>query len=225
MKNFTKQFKPLNLPIHGVRLPSFFIEKDHKRKNGLSEDVDNFDFLRGICLNGFKKLKLKKSSKRYKEYADRAKHELDILKELGFIDYILLVWEVINYCKENKIPIGLGRGSAAGSLVLYLSGITAVDPIKNGLYFERFISKTRAKKNIVDGITYLDGNLMCDVDLDICYYNRAKVIKFLEEKFKGRTSKILTFLINSLSIFLTKLIISPELYFSSITKAKSLTTF
>lgn len=196
-KNFISQFKNLSKPIHGVRLPQFEIEKKYKRIHGLSEDVDNYDFLRGICLNGFKKLKLRKNTKKYKLYVDRTRRELDILKDLGFIDYILLVWTVINYCKEQDIPVGLGRGSAAGSLVLFLTGVTGIDPIKYGLYFERFISKTRAKKNIVDGITYLDGSLMCDIDLDICYYNRATVIKFLEEKFSGRTSKILT--LNTLS--------------------------
>ena len=71
-------------------------------------------------------------------------------------------------------------------------GVTKVDPIKYELFFERFISKIRAKKQIVDGITYLDGSLMCDVDIDICYYNRHKVIKYLDQLFSGRTSKILT---------------------------------
>jgi DNA polymerase-3 subunit alpha len=148
-------------------------------------------------LKGFRDLKIDKSSAQYQEYADRIKHELTIMQELGFIDYILLVWDVIHFCKINDIPTGIGRGSAAGSLVLYVIGVTKIDPIKYGLYFERFISKTRAKKKVVDGITYLDGSLMCDVDLDICYYNRPKVLKYLEEKFKGKTSKILTF--NTLS--------------------------
>ena len=197
MKSFTSQFKNLSRPVHGVRLPQFEIEKKYKRAYGLSEDVNNYDFLRGICLDGFKNLKLRKNSKKYKLYVERTKSELDILQDLGFIDYILLVWTVINYCKEEDIPVGLGRGSAAGSLVLFLTGVTGIDPIKYGLYFERFISKIRAKKNIVDGITYLDGSLMCDIDLDICYYNRGRVIDFLEQKFTGRTSKILT--LNTLS--------------------------
>jgi DNA polymerase-3 subunit alpha len=122
---------------------------------------------------------------------------LEIFQELGFIDYVLLVWDVINFCSESNIPTGLGRGSAAGSLVLNLIGVTRIDPIKYGLYFERFVSKIRAKKTIVDGITYLDGSLMCDVDMDICYYNRDKVLKYIESKFTGKTSKILTF--NTLS--------------------------
>ena len=197
MEKFKSQFENLSKPVHGVRLPKFDIEDKYKRAYKLSEDVDNYDFLRGICLAGFKKMNLEKDSKEYEAYVDRVKSELDILKELGFVDYILLVWTVVNYCKEEDIPVGLGRGSAAGSLVLFLIGVTGIDPIRYDLYFERFISKIRAKKTEVDGITYLDGSLMCDVDLDICFYSRARVIEFLEKKFSGRTSKILT--LNTLS--------------------------
>lgn len=202
ISKFTDQFDGVKLDLHGVRLPSFEISKEEKRRNQVSEDVDNFDFLRSLCLNGFKKLNLKKDSKEYKSYVDRVKYELDTLKELGFIDYVLLVWDVVNYCAKEDIPTGLGRGSAAGSIVLYLIGVTKIDPVRHGLYFERFVSKIRAKKQVVDGITYLDGSLMCDVDLDICYYNRQKVLQYLEEKFEGKTSKIMT--LNTLS---TKLLI------------------
>lgn len=200
--NFSDNFDFIDLDLHGVRLPSFDIPNEEKRKIKVSEDVDNYDFLRALCLDGFNKLKLKKNSKKYKEYVERVKYELETLKDLGFIDYILLVWDVINFCKKNDIPTGLGRGSAAGSIVLFLIGVTKIDPVRYGLYFERFVSKIRAKKQIVDGITYLDGSLMCDVDLDICYYNRQKVLQYLEEKFEDKTSKILT--LNTLS---TKLLI------------------
>ena len=196
-KEFSDKFESTELDIHGVRLPEFQIDLASKRHLGISEDSSNYDFLRALALNGFKTLNINKSDENYKKYVDRAKHELDTLKELGFIDYILLVWDVIHFCKTSDIPIGLGRGSAAGSLILYLVGVTRIDPVKYDLYFERFISKIRAKKQVVDGITYLDGSLMCDVDLDICYYNRQKVLQYLENKFKGKTSKILTF--NSLS--------------------------
>ena len=196
-KDFSDKFEDTELDIHGVRLPEFEIDLASKRHLGISEDSSNYDFLRALSLNGFKTLNINKSDKNYKKYVDRAKYELDTLRELGFIDYILLVWDVINFCKTSDIPVGLGRGSAAGSLILYLVGVTRIDPVKYDLYFERFISKIRAKKQVVDGITYLDGSLMCDVDLDICYYNRQKVLQYLENKFKGKTSKILTF--NSLS--------------------------
>jgi DNA polymerase-3 subunit alpha len=196
-RDFSDKFESIELDIHGVRLPEFEIDLASKRHLGISEDSSNYDFLKALALNGFKTLNIDKSDKNYKKYIDRAKYELDTLKELGFVDYILLVWDVIHFCKTSDIPIGLGRGSAAGSLILYLVGVTRIDPVKYDLYFERFISKIRAKKQVVDGVTYLDGSLMCDVDLDICYYNRQKVLQYLENKFKGKTSKILTF--NSLS--------------------------
>ena len=177
--SFDLQFKDLDLPLHGVRLPAFTIENKQKRSLGLSEDTTNEQFLLTLCQNGSKTLNLETE-----EYKKRLDHEFNIIKELGFIDYILLVWDVINFCKESQIPTGLGRGSAAGSLVLYLIGVTKIDPLKYNLYFERFISKIRAKKQVVDGITYLDGSLMAEVDLDICYYNRHKVLEYLENKFK-----------------------------------------
>tara|TARA_Y100000310_G_scaffold343843_2_gene453443 strand:- start:3741 stop:6287 length:2547 start_codon:yes stop_codon:yes gene_type:complete len=197
MSDFYTDFETLDLDLHGVRLPSFEIEKEVKRGAKLSEDLNNYDFLRKICLKGFNKLDLKKGTKEHDNYIERAKYELKTLKDLGFIDYVLLVWDVMNYCHRSDIPTGLGRGSAAGSLVLFLIGVTKIDPVKYGLYFERFVSKIRAKKKVVDGITYLDGSLMCDVDLDICYYRRGEVLKYLEEKFSGNTSKILT--LNTLS--------------------------
>jgi DNA polymerase-3 subunit alpha len=196
-KEFSESFSKIDLPLHGVRLPEFKILNKYKRKFKLSEDVSNYDFLRGISRDGFFKLGVKKDSEEYKRYIERARYELDIIKDLGFVDYVLLVWNVVNFCKENDIPIGLGRGSAAGSLVLYLIGATGIDPIKYNLFFERFISKTRAKKNIVDGITYLDGSLMCDVDIDVCFHRRQEVLGYLNSLFEDRTSKILTF--NTLS--------------------------
>jgi DNA polymerase III subunit alpha len=194
---FLEDIEPLEIPIKGVRLPTYQPSERHKKELELESSADNMSFLRALCAKGFKKLKLKKGTKEYTEYGERVKYELGIFDELGFVDYVLLVWDVINYCKENGIPTGLGRGSAAGSLVLYLVGVTRIDPIKYGLYFERFVSKIRAKKTIIDGITYLDGSLMCDVDLDICYYRRPEVLKYIEEKFVGKTCKILTF--NTLS--------------------------
>jgi DNA-directed DNA polymerase III PolC len=196
VSNFLSQFSPLEIGVPGVRLPSYQPSDRHKAELGLKNDVDNYEFLRALCLRGFAKLNIQKGPS-YDEYVARVKNELAIFQELGFVDYVLLVWDVINYCTENDIPTGLGRGSAAGSLVLYLIGVTRIDPIKYGLYFERFVSKTRAKKTVVDGITYLDGSLMCDVDMDICYYRRPEVLEYIERKFQGKTSKILTF--NTLS--------------------------
>jgi len=194
--SFSSRFKKLNLPLHGVRLPKFHIEERYIKQFDLKADINTYDFLREICLKRFAELGLSKSKDK-KTYIDRIKYELEILKDLDFTEYILLVWKVVSYCRENDIPLGLGRGSAAGSMVLYLLQITQVDPVKYDLFFERFVSKARAKKTIVDGVTYLDGSLMCDVDVDVCYYRRQEVLKYLKEEFSGNTSKILT--LNTLS--------------------------
>lgn len=189
--------KKINLPLHGVRLPSYHVDNSDKRRFQLSESLNNEEFIERVCLKA-----LKEKGIDLPQYKERFDYEFKTLKELGFIDYVLLVWDVINYCNQEDIPTGLGRGSAAGSLVLYLMDITKIDPVKNELFFERFVSKIRAKKKEVKDVTYLDGALMCDVDLDICYYNRQKVLQYLSDKFTGKTSKILTF--NTLS---TKLLV------------------
>jgi|TARA_R100000664_G_C2756334_1_gene144216 DNA polymerase-3 subunit alpha len=194
--SFSSRFKNFELDLHGVRLPKFHIEPKYIKQFGLKEDINTYDFLREICLKRFSKLGLDKSSKK-KVYIERIKYELGILQDLDFTEYILLVWKVVTYCRENDIPLGLGRGSAAGSMVLYLLQITEIDPVKYDLFFERFVSKARAKKKVVDGITYLDGSLMCDVDVDVCYYRRQDVLTYLKEEFSGNTSKILT--LNTLS--------------------------
>lgn len=196
-------FKKITLKLHGVRLPKFEIEEKHLKKYATQieaaakgGEVDNKVFLRAVCAKRFYDLGLHNRQDK-KMYIERMVYELGILEELGFVDYILLVWSVVNYCNEEDIPLGLGRGSAAGSMALYLLGVTDIDPLKYELFFERFVSKARAKKSVVDGVTYLDGSLMCDVDIDVCYYKRKDVLTHLREKFGGKTSKILT--LNTLS--------------------------
>ncbi len=206
-KQFSDRFQKINLDLHGVRLPKFIIEKKFLKEiennelikgyeNDKSSTKHNYEFLKALCRKGLEEKDIT-SKKNKPQYAKRLNYELKTLKELGFTDYILLVWKVVNFCKEKKIPLGLGRGSAAGSFVLFLLGVTNVDPVKYNLFFERFVSKIRAKKKEVDGITYLDGSLMCDVDMDVCYYRRGEVLKYLEQEFTGKTSKIRT--LNTLS--------------------------
>lgn len=189
--------KPYKSPMPvGVRLPEINIEKKYYDLLQISPDSSNYDFLRHLCYKGVKDRGVNNLSNS-QEYYERTRQELEILKDLGFIDYILLNWDILNFCHINNIPTGPGRGSAAGSLVLYLVGVTNVDPIKHDLFFERFVSKSRAKKTIVDGVTYLDGSLLCDVDNDISYDRRHEVIEYIEKKHKGKTCKILT--LNTLS--------------------------
>ena len=180
----------------GVKLPKIKIEKKYYDEVACVALGDNFQFLRKLC---FKRTQEKGIDKldNSQIYYDRLKEELATFKDLGFVDYILLNWDILNYCKENDIPTGAGRGSAAGSLVLYVIGVTKIDPIEYDLFFERFVSKSRARKFEYEGETYLDGSLLADIDNDISYDRRAEVIRYIEKKYKGKTSKILT--LNTLS--------------------------
>ena len=129
---FLEQFQPYkDVRPAGVLLPKIDIEDKHYKNLKINKKCSNFDFLRKLCLNAVKNKGIDKL-KNKQEYFDRAKIELNIFKELGFVDYILLNWDILNYCHENNIPTGPGRGSAAGSLVLYLIDVTkdpAAEPL------------------------------------------------------------------------------------------------
>lgn len=190
-------FKQYDSPFPaGVKLPSIKIEPKYYDLVGCAPTVDNFMFLRKLCFKGVKDRGIDRAPNKDEYYA-RLKMELDVFNELGFVDYVLLNWDVLNFCHETGIPTGAGRGSAAGSLVLYVIGVTNIDPIKYDLFFERFVSKSRAKKIIKNGEEFLDGSLAPDVDNDISYDRRQEVIDYINQKYQGKTSKILT--LNTLS--------------------------
>lgn len=193
-----EDFQPLNKPLaEGVILPSVSIEPRFYEKLGVSPNISDFNFLRKLCWEGVKEKGIDKLDNA-QEYYDRIKYELSTFEELGFCPYILLNWKILNFCDEQGIVTGKGRGSCVGSAVLYMLKVTHVDPIPNKLYFERFVSKNRAKKIAgSDGKTYLDGSLLPDCDHDIEFQSREKVIKFINDEFAGQTSKILT--LNTLS--------------------------
>lgn len=180
----------------GVKLPEIHIEDKYYNSLGLKNTISNFEFLRRICFEGVKKRGIVDLENK-DQYYERIKMELDTFKELGFVDYVLLNWDIINFCHEAGIPTGAGRGSAAGSLVLYVIGVTNIDPIKYDLFFERFVSKSRARKIQHNGEVFLDGSLLCDVDNDISYDRRNEVLEYINKKYAGKTSKILT--LNTLS--------------------------
>ena len=189
--------KKFNSPMPvGVRLPGIEVDRRVYYQLDLDPKSSNYELLRALCLRGVKERGIDKF-KNKQQYYDRVKVELSVLNDLGFVDYILLNWDILNFCHYNSIPTGPGRGSAAGSLVLFLLKVTNVDPIKYDLFFERFVSKSRAKKTVVNDITYLHGSLLADVDNDISYDRRGEVIKYIEDKHKGKTCKILT--LNTLS--------------------------
>lgn len=189
--DFKNKFSTIDKTNHGVELPEIQIDKKYVKEYNLKKGFKNFDFLKSLCETNLKSHLDKIGWDKEKEYRDRLSYELELVEELSFTDYFLLIWDVCNFCRENGIALGDGRGSAAGALCLYLIGVTRVDPLRYELYFERFVSRARAKKTVVDGITYLDGSLMCDVDIDICYYRRHEVIEYVEKKYKGKVCHIL----------------------------------
>lgn len=194
LENFTKYKRVL---AKGVILPQVHIGQRFYDELKLPNTTSNYDFLRRLCWKGIQEKGIDKLPNK-QEYYDRVRRELETFEELGFSPYILLNWQVLNFCLEEGIVTGKGRGSCVGSLVLFLLQVTAIDPIPNKLYFERFVSKNRAKKIIDDdGTIYLDGSLLPDCDHDIEFISRAKVISFINDKFNGQTSKILT--LNTLS--------------------------
>lgn len=183
--------------LEGVILPEADIPKDEAITLGLNPDCSSFDFLKALCEKGFIDRGINEYPN-FEDYKKRLDYELEVLEACGFIDYMLLNREIIQFCKSAHIPVGDGRGSAAGCLVFYLIFVTGIDPIKYNLIFERFVSMARAKKKIgKDGKTYLDGGLLADCDLDISYSDRPKVVDFVFRRFKGNACRILT--VNTLS--------------------------
>ena len=137
---------------------------------------DPDEYLRNLCVDGL--------NARYNEITPtiqkRLDYELGVIKKMGFAGYFLITQDFVNYAKDNKIPVGPGRGSAVGSIVSYASGITDLDPLKYNLLFERFLNPDRIS--------------MPDIDIDFCVNGREKVIDYIKDKY-GETSvaQIITF--------------------------------
>ena len=113
-------------------------------------------------------------------YIERLEYELNVIKQMGYVDYFLITWDFIKYANDNGIPTGPGRGSAAGSIVAYTLGITKIDPIKYSLLFERFLNPERIS--------------MPDIDSDFCYERRQEVIDYVVDKYGiDNVSQIITF--------------------------------
>ena len=188
---FADAFQKYEFPKFGyVRLPDIQITEEERNQAGAVPGLSNVEFLKVLARKGFKK---KVPKDKTQEYGARVNKELELLEELGFIDYVLLVWKVTSFCDRTKIARDYGRGSACGSLVFYLIGATKVDPIKYDLYFERFVSRARAKSKMIDGVLYIDGGLAPDVDIDVEQTKRQKVVEYLQSLYPGRVCKISTF--------------------------------
>lgn len=137
---------------------------------------DTAGYLRHLCYE--------RLPSRYPEADDRVRkrldYELDMIRRMGYPGYFLIVWDFVDFARRRGIPVGPGRGSAAGSIVSYLLGITNIDPLKYGLYFERFLNPDR-----VD---------MPDIDIDFCYERRQEVIDYVFSRYgQDRVAQVITF--------------------------------
>ncbi|MCM1186734.1 MAG: DNA polymerase III subunit alpha [Lachnoclostridium sp.] len=147
------------------------------------EGYDSWSYLNYLCRQGL--------SERYgdenlpagdtgRTLGERLTYELDVIRKMGYVDYFLIVWDFINYARENNIPVGPGRGSAAGSIVSYCLKITDIDPIRYNLLFERFLNPERVS--------------MPDIDIDFCFERRQEVIDYVSRKYGAeKVVQIVTF--------------------------------
>ena len=154
----------------------FEFGKYHLPEFDVPEGYTALQYLQKLCNEGF--------AARYPDddgtVRKRLQYEIDMITKMGFVDYFLIVSDFIGYAKRQGIPVGPGRGSAAGSVVSYCLGITDLDPIHYSLYFERFLNPERVS--------------MPDIDVDFCYVRRPEVIEYVTNKYgKDHVAQIVTF--------------------------------
>ncbi len=138
--------------------------------------ADGDAYFQKLCEEGF----ARRYPQAVQEYRARLDYEMKIIRQMGFVDYFLIVSDFIGYAKGRGIPVGPGRGSAAGSMVAYCMNITDVDPMKYGLYFERFLNPERVT--------------MPDIDIDFCIRRRQEVIEYVQKKYGAdHVAQIVTF--------------------------------
>ena len=137
----------------------------------------HYDYLKKLCDDGIKN---RYGENPTKEILERAEFEMNVINQMGYVDYFLIVWDYIHYAKTHNIPVGPGRGSGAGSIVAYAIEITDIDPIKYGLIFERFLNPERIS--------------MPDNDVELWYEKIDQVIDYVCRKYgHDHVSQIITF--------------------------------
>ena len=157
----------VEIPLGNYHLPAYPLP---------DQETDPDKYLEKLCNEGLKK----RYSKITQEIQDRLKYELSVIKKMGYAGYFLITQDFVNYAIKNNIPVGPGRGSAAGSIVAYSTGITNIDPLKYNLLFERFLNPERVT--------------MPDIDIDFCIEGRENVIHYIKEKYGyDSVAQIITF--------------------------------
>jgi len=156
----------VDFEFHVTKLPKYDVP----------EGYTAWEYLNKLCFEGLHQ----KYENPEGELTERLTYELNTIKNMGYVDYFLIVWDFINYARTNGIMVGPGRGSAAGSIVSYTLGITNIDPIKYQLLFERFLNPERVS--------------MPDIDIDFCYERRQEVIDYVVRKYGAENvAQIVTF--------------------------------
>ncbi|KYC43178.1 DNA polymerase III subunit alpha [Scytonema hofmannii PCC 7110] len=165
-----EKVEPYNI-LGEPRLPNYPIPSGHTADTYVEEVA---------WLGLLQKLNRKSRNEVDRVYKERLEYELTMIQKMGFSTYFLVVWDYIKFARDNDIPVGPGRGSAAGSLVAYTMGITNIDPVHHGLLFERFLNPERKS--------------MPDIDTDFCIEKRDEVIEYVTQKYgKERVAQIITF--------------------------------
>lgn len=155
-------------------------EKLHFPKYPTPNNIASFEYLKLLCMKGIEKRLNKKGNELPPVYTRRLKYELQVIEKMNFSDYFLVVYDYVKYAKQVGILVGPGRGSAAGSLVAYVLGITNVDPIQYNLLFERFLNPERVS--------------LPDIDIDFEDQKRDQVIQYIQDKYgKDHVAHIVTF--------------------------------
>ena len=161
----------LKLAMDKLHLPQYQVPSGYTRES----------YLEKLTKEGFaERLKQKNASADVEAYHQRLAQELSMISAMGYAGYFLIVWDIINYARANKIPVGPGRGSSAGSLVAYALKITDIDPLPYGLLFERFLNPERVSQP--------------DIDMDFCMDRREEVMTYVTEKYgSDHVAQIITF--------------------------------
>ena len=169
----------LEIKLGNPTPPKFKFTKEYAAREGLSFDNDD-DYFAYQCRLGLDKRLLHVKEELHQEYRDRLEREIKIICDMKFPGYMLIVWDFIREAKERDIPVGPGRGSAAGSLVAYSLQITDIDPMPYNLLFERFLNPERIS--------------MPDIDIDFCQSRRGEIIDYVVEKYgRYNVAQVITF--------------------------------
>lgn len=194
MNNFLNNFHKYDFPKLGfIRIPKIIPNKSETERFNLNDKSISKDLLIGLGEEGFKNwIKQGKiSNGKEKIYLDRLHYELKEIINLHFTDYILMVYRIVEFCKNNRILMSPARGSCGGSLLLALIGCTTkLDPISMDLLFERFISSARTEIKEFDGEMFMSSDALPDIDLDINQQFKSEVYHFLESLFPNRVAHI-----------------------------------